>query len=71
MELRLVDMDGEYERIKSGLYFDSDLKPYRKEFLEVLLAFFQEKERYDECIVIRDVIKNRFNHDDTSNFRDF
>ena len=58
-------------RLNQGLYFDSDLKPYRKEFLETVLNFFQERERYEECQIIRDIIKKRFNHDDFSNFRNF
>jgi|APCry1669189883_1035261.scaffolds.fasta_scaffold12240_3 hypothetical protein len=73
IELKLVDvfMDETLSRLKSGLYFDNNLKPYRKDFLETVLNFYQEKERYEECSLIRDLIKNRFNHDDVSNFRNF
>jgi hypothetical protein len=71
IKLKLVDtlMDETFQRINSGIYFDNNLKPYRKEFLETVLNFYQEKERYEECSLIRDIIKNRFNHDDVSNFK--
>ena len=73
IELKLVDvlMDETLTRLKSGLYFDENLKPYRKDFLESVLNFYQVKEKYEECSLIRDLIKNRFNHDDISNFRNF
>jgi len=73
IKLKLVDvlMSETFERLKSGIYFDNNLKPYRRDFLETVLKFYQEKERYEECSVIRDLIKNRFNHDDVSNFRYF
>lgn len=73
MKLKLVDtlMESTYERLVSGLYFDSNLKPYRQDFLEKILNYFQERERYEECIVIREIIKNRFNHENESNYRNF
>jgi hypothetical protein len=64
-------MNSTLDRIKCGVYFDENLKPYKKDFLEMVLNFFQEKERYEECTVIRDVIKNRFDHECISSFRDF
>lgn len=57
------------DRVKSGIYFDPKLKPYRQDFLEKCLTYFQSQEKYDECIILRDIIKNRFNHDNESNFR--
>jgi hypothetical protein len=71
--MKLVDkmIESTYERLVSGLYFDSNLKPYRQDFLEKILNYFQERERYEECIVIREIIKNRFNHENESNYRNF
>lgn len=73
MKLKLVDtlMESTYERLVSGLYFDSNLKPYRQDFLEKILNYFQERERYEECVVIREIIKNRFNHENESSYRNF
>lgn len=51
------------DRIKKGIYFDPKLKPYRKDFLEKCLEYFQNKEKYKECIIIRDIINIRFNHE--------
>lgn len=58
-----------FDRIKRGIYFDTKLKPYRKDFLEKCLEYYQNEEKYQECIIIRDIIKIRFNHEDESSFR--
>lgn len=60
-----------YERLKNGLYFDANLKPYRQDFLQKVLNYFEESERYEECVTIREIIKNRFNHEDGASFRNF
>jgi len=60
-----------YERLKKGLYFDPNLKPYRQDFIQKVLDYFEEKERYEECVVIREIIKNRFNHENERSFRNF
>jgi len=60
-----------YERLRKGLYFDDGLKPYRQDFLQKVLNYFEEKERYEECVIIREIIKNRFNHENESSFRNF
>lgn len=71
--LKSVDtlMVSTYERLKKGLYFDDGLKPYRQDFIQKVLNYFEEKERYEECVIIREVIKNRFNHENDWNFRNF
>lgn len=75
MSLSLKSLDAlmisTYERLKNGLYFDDSLKPYRQDFLQKVLNYFEEIERYEECIVIREIIKNRFNHENESSFRNF
>jgi len=75
MSLVLKSMDtlmiSTYERLKLGLYFDPSLKPYRQDFLQKVLNYFEESERYEECVIIREIIKNRFNHENESNFRNF
>ncbi len=60
-----------YQRMSTGLYFDNNLKPYRREFFEKVLNYFIEKEQYEECSIIRDIIESRFNHDDELNFKNF
>jgi hypothetical protein len=50
-------MESTFERIKNGIYFDENLKPYSKDFFEKCLDYFQNEEKYQECIIIRDIIK--------------
>lgn len=71
MELIDESMKITFARLRSGLYFDSSLKPYRQDFLQKVLDYFEDKERYEECVVIREIIKNRFNHENESSFRNF
>lgn len=49
-------------RLRSGLHFDSNLKPYRRLFLESILDYLLKRERYEDCAFIRDIIKNRFDN---------
>ena len=51
-----------YNRIESNKCFDIKLKPYKKDFLEKLLLYFEEKEEFEKCVVINNFIKKRFNH---------
>jgi hypothetical protein len=60
-----------FERLKSGFYFDVNLKPYRKDFIQKILEYFEQKEKYEECAIIREILKNRFNHENESSFRNF
>jgi hypothetical protein len=62
--LRLVPvkslMDNSLKRIKDGYHFDSNLKPYRRDFLDSMIDFFLKEERYEDCAFLRDFIKKRF-----------
>ncbi len=51
-----------YNRIESNKCFDIKLKPYKKDFLEKVLFYFEEKEEFEKCVVINNFIKQRFNH---------
>jgi hypothetical protein len=62
-------MELEFNRIKCGIYFDEKLKPYSKNFMIQCLEYFKNEEKYQECAILNDIIKNRFNHDNASNFR--
>lgn len=64
-------MNSVLDRLRSGKYFDINFKPYQKEFLIEVLSYFELQEKYEECTLIREIIKKRFNHDHESNFKDF
>jgi len=71
--IKLLDnhMRETLERLKSGLLFDSNLKPYREDFLLTVLEYFEKNEMYEECLIVREIIKNRFNHELESAFRKY
>jgi len=52
-----------YNRVESNKCFDIKLKPYKKDFLEKVLFYFEEKEEFEKCMVINDFINKRFNHE--------
>lgn len=52
-----------FDRIKSGKYFDDNYQPYTKEFLEKMIEYFSEIEEYESCVIVRDHIAIRFNHE--------
>ena len=64
-------MKSTFDRLKNGIYFDVNMKSYHPDFLQKLLKYFQEKEKYEECVIILEIIKNRFNHDNVTNYRNF
>lgn len=68
--IKLVDtyMLETLNRLKSGLFFDSNLKPYREDFLMSVLGYFEKNEMYEECLLIDGIIKYRFNHENESTF---
>lgn len=57
-------------RLKRGIYFDANLVPYDKKFLDKILEFYQEKEMYENCIIIKNIIDN-FKHDDELNYKEY
>lgn len=57
-------------RLKRGIYFDVNLVPYDKEFLNKVLVFYQEEEMYENCVIIRNIINN-FKHDDELNYKEY
>ena len=56
-------MQSTFDRIKDGKIFDNKLKPYSQEFLEKILYYMEERERYEDCIILKNIINNRLNHD--------
>lgn len=56
-------MQSTFDRIKDGKLFDNKLKPYSQEFLEKILYYMEERERYEDCIILKNIINNRLNHD--------
>ena len=52
-----------YTRISLGVYFDKNLKPYTKDFLMNIMSHFSEREEYEKCLKIKNMIDKRFNHE--------
>jgi hypothetical protein len=52
-----------FERIKSGKYFDDNYHPYTKEFLEKMIQYFIQREEYENCDFLKKHIDMRFSHD--------
>jgi hypothetical protein len=56
-------MQSTFDRVKEGKVFDNKLKPYSQDFLEKILKYLEDKEKYEECSLLKEIITNRFNHD--------
>lgn len=55
-------MNEAYDRIINGLYYDKQLKPYTKDFVNQMIDFFTKIEEYEKCSKINEFIEQRFNH---------
>ena len=56
-------MDSTYDRVKKKKLHDENFKPYKIEYLEKVLYFFEEREEFEKCIDLRDLIKSKLEHD--------
>ena len=65
LKLRSYDflIQSTFDRIKEGKIFDNKLKPYSPEFLEKILRYMEERERYEDCLILQNIINKRLNHD--------
>lgn len=52
-----------FDRIKSGKYFDDNYQPYTKKFLEEMIDYFLKREEYENCTLVKDHIDKRFSHE--------
>lgn len=52
-----------FKRIEENKHYDVDFKPYSKELLKNLLRFFEEREEYEKCKMIHELITSRYNHE--------
>jgi hypothetical protein len=50
----------DFKRLESGIFFDENLKPYSKKRLSDMLDYYKDLELYNNCSLIRDIIKLRF-----------
>lgn len=60
-------MINNFNRIKTGLYFDDNYQPYSKDFLNEMIEYFLSKENYESCQILKELIDRRFNHDNGYN----
>lgn len=52
-----------FNRCKMGKPFDEKCKPFTREFLGAILSYLESNERYEDCLVINNLINQRFNHE--------
>jgi hypothetical protein len=52
-----------FKRIEDNKNYDVNFKPYSKELLENLLRFFEEREEYEKCKMIHELMTSRYNHE--------
>lgn len=51
-----------YERIEKNIPYDTNLNPYKKDYLLETLKYFENLEEYEKCHIINNFLKERFNH---------
>lgn len=56
-------MNDTFLRLKSGIYHDKNIKFYSQEFLEKVLSYLERNERYEDCQILQQIIKKRFDHE--------
>lgn len=56
-------MSSSFSRIKNGFYFDEKYHPYTKEFLEKMIVYFRDREDYESCQVLKNLMDVRFDHE--------
>ena len=56
-------MNNTFDRLKSGIYHDNNLKFYSQDFLEKVLNYLERGERYEDCQILQQIIKKRFDHE--------
>ena len=50
-------------RIKSGKSFDEQFKPYTEDFIKKTIQYFESKEEFENCQILKEFINIRFDHD--------
>ena len=65
MKLKSYDflMQSTFDRVLGGKLFDNNFKPYSQDFLEKILKYLEDRERYEDCCILKEIISNRSNHD--------
>jgi len=56
-------MNNTFERISLGKYYDSNLKPYDKDFIDRIIFYFEGIEEFEKCKILLDFSKERFDHE--------
>lgn len=56
-------MNNSFKRIASGKDFDENFKPYTKDFIKDMVAYFESNEDYEKCQLLIKYTENRFDHE--------
>ena len=49
-------MENTYLRLTSGIFYDTNLKIYTKDFMIKVLNYFERQEQYEKCSEVKDLI---------------
>lgn len=49
-------------RIKSGLYYDKNLRIYDISLVKKMVSYFETIERFEDCQILVNFFEKRFNH---------
>ena len=55
-----------FERISTGNLLDAELRPYTRQFIGEIIQYFQEREEYEKCQILKDAL-NDLDHDNNYN----
>lgn len=54
--------NNDYERIESGEELNMLNKPYKETYLNNMISFFEEKQDFMKCAIIKKYIEDNFTH---------
>jgi hypothetical protein len=52
-----------YKRIVDGIFINDKFELYTKDFFAEILQYLEQREMYEECEILNNIIIKRFNHD--------
>lgn len=62
INLKIINQDEIFERIKTGYPFDKQLNPYTKTEIELVIQHLIKDEEYEKCQFLKEFIEKKFDH---------
>lgn len=57
-------INSNYERIVSGKFFDHNMIPYSREFINEMISYFLKLEEYEKCHKLKDLLDREIKHNE-------